>query len=506
MKLKERILTMIFGVILVVSGIIRFNQTSEYNTAFTYDQARDLLDIRALGEFKDLAVLGPTTSINGLRLGPFYYYFNLPAYWLGNGDPQTLVYWNVFGFLFTGGFIFWFFKKKNINLGLLISTFFLMSPQLFNTTRYFWNANMATYLSVYFFLALWNFLDKKDKKSILWLGITSGLLTQFEAAFGIVCLTFSVLIVILNKKTRNWKIFLIGLVPWFLPQIALEIKNKFQMTKLLLGIFNGSNNVLGDKLAIGQVMESHWKTIKYFFEGQFILPVGWGIILLGLSIMLIIINKKYRTYGLYFLGFLMFVFIFYTVIYHHELKIWYLESLRVWYCFVVGIALANIKRYKKLAGILLIGLLSLNFYRVGIDQWQFVQKKTTDDPKNLNNLIKNIDWVYQKINGDGFEAYNYVPEVYDYPNQYLYWWYGIKKYGYMPNKVSYSLVEVPEYIRTQKEFYENTRENKNGKIALIYETKNSYIGWLNQFEKYCTVEKWETGWRTTVEIREKCKN
>ena len=365
---------------------------------------------------------------------------------------------------------------------------------------------MATYLSVYFFLALWNFLDKKDKKSILWLGITSGLLTQFEAAFGIVCLTFSVLIVILNKKTRNWKIFLIGLVPWFLPQIALEIKNKFQMTKLLLGIFNGSNNVLGDKLAIGQVMESHWKTIKYFFEGQFILPVGLGIILLGLSIILIIINKKYRTHGLYFLGFLMFVFTFYTVVYHHELKIWYLESLRVWYCFVVGIALVNIKKYKKLAGILLVGLLSLNFYRVGIDQWQFVQKKATDDPKNLNNLIKNIDWVYQKINGDGFEAYNYVPEVYDYPNQYLYWWYGIKKYGYMPNKVSYSLVEVPEYIRTQKEFYENTRENKNGKIALIYETKNSYIGWLNQFEKYCTVKKWETGWRTTVEIREKCKN
>jgi len=506
MKLKERILTAIFGIILVLSAIIRFNQTSEYNTAFTYDQARDLLDIRVLGEFKDLAVLGPTTSINGLRLGPFYYYFNLPAYWLGNGDPQILVYWNILGFLFTGGFIFWFFKKKNTTLGFLISTFFLMSPQLFNTTRYFWNANMATYLSVYFFLALWNFLDKKDKKSILWLGITSGLLTQFEAAFGIVCLVFSVLIVVLNKKTRNWKIFLIGLIPWFLPQIALEIKNKFQMTKLLLGIFDGSNDVLGDKLAIWQVIDSHWKTIKYFFEGQFILPNGWGIILLGLSILLIIVNKKYRKYGLYFLGFLIFVFSFYTVIYHHELKIWYLESLRVWYCFVVGIALANIKKYKEIVGVLLVILLTINCCRVGVDQWRFVQNKATDDPKNLNNLIKNIDWVYQKINGDGFEAYNYVPEVYDYPNQYLYWWYGIKKYRYMPNKVSYSLTEVPEYFRNKGGFYENTRENKTGKIALIYETKNSYVGWLNQFEKYCTVEKWETGWRTTMEIREKCEN
>jgi hypothetical protein len=122
----------------------------------------------------------------------------------------------------------------------------------------------------------------------------------------------------------------------------------------------------------------------------------------------------------------------------------------------------------------------------------------------LNNLIKNIDWVYQKMNNDGFDAYNYVPEIYDYPNQYLYWWYGTKKYGYMPNKVSYSLTEVPEYIRTQKKFYEKTKESKNKKIALIYERKDLYIGWLNQFEKYCTVDKWQTDWRTTVEIREKC--
>ena len=504
MKGKEKIFGILFGIILIVSGLIRYFQTKDYNTAFTYDQSRDMLDIRALGEFKDLAVLGPTTSINGLRLGPFYYYINLPAYWLGDGNPQALVYWNILLFLISGGFIFWYFRKRNITLGFLAGSIFLTSPQMFNLTRYFWNANMATYLSVYFFIALWNFLEKKDKKSVLFLGITSALLTQFEAAFGIVCLLFSIIVVLLNKKAETWKNFLIGALPWFLPQILLEIKNKFQMTKLLLGIFTGSNTVLGDKLSFGEVILSHVTTMRSFFEGQFIAPYGAGLIILLLAIGLILINKKYRKNGIYFVSFWLFALVFYITIYHHELKGWYLESLRIWYCFVVAIGLVNINKFKKAAALLVGILLLRNICLVTVDQWQFVNKKQSDDPKNLANLMTNIDWIYGKIDGDGFDAYTYVPEIYDYPNQYLYWWYGNKKYGYMPNKVSYSLTEVPEYVRAQNDFYDNVEENKDGKIALIYETKDLYVGWLNQFGDYCTVDKWETEWKTTVEIRERC--
>ena len=122
----------------------------------------------------------------------------------------------------------------------------------------------------------------------------------------------------------------------------------------------------------------------------------------------------------------------------------------------------------------------------------------------MANLIRSVDWVYSKLNGEGFSSYNYVPEVYDYPHQYLYWWYGVKKYGYMPEKISYSLDEVPEYVRMQNTFYKNTKPALN-KLALTYETKSTYKDWLNQFNDYCTLDKWETEWKTTVEIREKCK-
>jgi len=135
MTAKEKWLSLVFGIIWVISAVIRFGQVWNYQTAFTYDQSRDLLDIRALGEFRDLAVLGPTTSINGLRLGPFYYYINLPAYWAGGGNPQTLVNWNIILFLATAGFIFYFFRKKNIVLGFFERLFLFGGMEFFGKKR-----------------------------------------------------------------------------------------------------------------------------------------------------------------------------------------------------------------------------------------------------------------------------------------------------------------------------------------------------------------------------------
>ena len=505
MKLSEKILVSIFTIILIISGTIRFLQTRKYNSPITYDQARDLLDIRVLAGLHDIQVSGPTTSITGLNLGPYYYYFNLPAFWLGQGNPQYLVNWNILFFLITAIIIFIFFYKKNIVLGFFISIIFLLSPQLFTITRYFWNAHAVVYFIVFYFLGLWNFLEKKDKKSALIWGITAGLVIQFEAAFGSVCVAYSFLVIILNKNKLFIKNYLYGLLPWFLPQLIFEIKNKFIMTKLFMGIFNGNNPILGEKTPFNQVFGIHLNKIVSYFEGQFILPLGLGLIFLILALIIILLNKKYRFIGKYFTGFIIFSLFFYTLIYHHELKSWYLEGIRVWYCFIIGMAIASVSKNKKI----FYGLLSLflinNLYLTVIDQNSYIKNNNrSDDPKNMANLIKSIDWVYGKLNGEGFKSYNYVPEVYDYPHQYLYWWYGLKKYGYMPENISYSLEEVPEYVRMQNVFYKDTKPSLD-KLALTYERKSNYKNWLNQFDKYCTVDQWETEWSTTIEIRERCK-
>ena len=48
--------------------------------------------------------------------------------------------------------------------------------------------------------------------------------------------------------------------------------------------------------------------------------------------------------------------------------------------------------------------------------------RPTDDASLLVNELAAVDWTYQESQGKGFYVYSYLPSVYDYPYQYLYWW------------------------------------------------------------------------------------
>lgn len=494
-----------------LSGYIRIAQTANYQFPLTFDQSRDLLDIRIPGTLKHFPVVGPTTSINGLYLGPGYYYFNLPAFWLGQGSPQALVNWNIFWFLAAGVAIFVFFYKRDIFLGLIISVIYLFAPQLFDTTRYFWNAHSMIYAMVFYFLGMWLVAEKATPKRALIWGMTAGFSMQFEAAMGIVAVIFSFLSILLsrNKKIVGW--YLIGVFPWFLPQIAAEVLKGFRMTKLLLSE-STNPTILGDKLTRQQTLFSHWNSFLNYFEGQFILNAGWGKWLLLISAAVGLAAKKYRQKMVWLLSFILMAFVFYLLTYRHELKIWYADSLRVWYVMVVGVGMIGliglIKKNKLLSRILigcLVFFLIRNVFLTHNDQKQFIGNINfaKDDPKLMEHEIKAVDWVYKQMNGNGFKAYNFVPEIYDYPYQYVYWWYGNRKYGYMPGEVSYE-PNVPQYINKQTLFYKNNRDS-DVNIALIYETRSSYVEWLKKYDKYCVKEKIDFGWKVAAEIRQKCK-
>lgn len=500
----KRLLTVCFILTLFLSGMVRVYQSLNFDFPFTFDQARDMLDIRVIGNLIDFKVSGPTTSITGLNLGPYYYFLNLPAYWIGFGNPQYLIYWNIILFLLSAVAIYIFFYKKNQLLGFYISAIFLMSPQLFSVTRYFWNAHAVVYVIVLYFLAFWCFLEKKNAKSALIWGAVAGLLIQFEAAFGSMCLVFAFLFIAIN---RNWKMtrnFLFASLPWFLPQVGYEVINHFKMTKLLIGIFTGANPILGEKIALLDVMILHLKTITIFFEGQFMLPYGGGFLVLIVALVFSLTNIKYKKITFHFLFFILFAYLYYVTIYHHELKPWYLEGIRVWYCFVVGIGFASITRFKKIATLFIVVFLLRSFYLTTIDQQTYITDNgKSNDPKNAANILKSIDWVYGKASGEGFVAYDYVPEILDFSTQYMYSWYGTKKYGYTPDKVSYSVDPVPEYIRSNHHFQKN-RKSTEGKIALMYEEVGDYQTWLTQFKEYCMIDQKEFDFRVKVEWRGKC--
>src|SRR3989344_1439061 len=73
-------------VILILAAYVRVWRTDKI-LGFYYDQGRDAQVIWDFIHRGKLFLIGPTTGIEGIFRGPWYYWLITPFYWLGRGDP-----------------------------------------------------------------------------------------------------------------------------------------------------------------------------------------------------------------------------------------------------------------------------------------------------------------------------------------------------------------------------------------------------------------------------------
>src|SRR3989338_3275443 len=89
-----------FSVILVVNFLLRIPITALGFFALTYDQGRDLLLVSNIVYNHNLTLIGPTTGLQGIFYGPYWYYFLAPLIFLSGGDPQKVaVFFSFIGVL-----------------------------------------------------------------------------------------------------------------------------------------------------------------------------------------------------------------------------------------------------------------------------------------------------------------------------------------------------------------------------------------------------------------------
>lgn len=511
-----KFLWVLFFLVLITSNYLKIVPVLNYNFPFTMDQARDMLDIREIVIGLHPTLIGPTTSINGVFLGPGYYYFNVLPFFFSAGDPAALVYWNILWYAIGAIAIFYFFLKKEPIFAIISSSVFLMSPEFFYSSRFFWSANPMPYVTAIYFLSLIFFVLRRDLRSSLLAGFIAGLSMQFEAAFGVLFFPFLVIFSLIRRVAL--KILAVSFAGFFVtlgPQVLFELRHGFGMTKTFINEITGNSAILGEKVGFFEAQISHFESFIQFMTGIFEVPIILSYLLIAASagFLILRIKKLSAIKKEVFLAsslFIVFAYIFYSW-YQHDLKGWYLLGLRVPYIFIIALFLSEIFKLKNLAfkGIVL-GLITFSFVSTFFSQAKFIPENSSvrsGDKSNLRNEIEAIDWVYQKANGQGFRAYNYIPSVYDFPYQYLYWWHGTKKYGYQPEAVTY-LDGVPEYIKENDKFF--TKKKPLGAsplIFLIYEKDESpdrLAAWLGSFTKYCTIEKQSFDWGTTVESRKIC--
>lgn len=209
---------------------------------FYFDQGRDALVVDSLLHGK-LTLIGPTTGIEGIFLGPFYYYFLAIGYFLGAGNPVVASYFQTL-FIILGLFVTFLIGRIYFSFRVGLITLFLMTFSFSQIKLDRWLSNPTPAVAFAPLTAFFLMLGFKKPDIFLPLAaITLGILLQLEASssFFIMLLTFLFVAVYRKRYTLRSIIFaVLAFLATLLPQIIFELKHNFLITKLLIDFITGN--------------------------------------------------------------------------------------------------------------------------------------------------------------------------------------------------------------------------------------------------------------------------
>jgi len=407
---------------------------------FWYDQGRDALVIWDLLHYRKFFLIGPVTGIEGIFLGPFYYYLLAPLYWLGKGSPvfaASGLSWLTVGTIFL---LYWAGKKMfGATVGLLAAFLYGFSYSNVVFSRWLANPNPLPFFTMVLLLFLYGFVNGR-KHFLIYAAFVLGLCLQLEAAAAAFFIPSVAVIVFWKRKQLNLKILFLAFLAFFITLIP-QIYFNFRHQGILLEAFKKfliTDKSFGSLGHLGQSFTSVLGTRLLLYYDVFIaklLPVGgdWKVILLALfSAGLIFFRKKIFNSG----GRLLFLWLLVPLIGY----VFYRgNNGYVWDYYFVGI----IPAFFLLFSSCLYFLTKQGLFGKGI-VYIFLIAFTLFNLRPINNFLKTgigitlraqtraIDWMYGQAKGKPFNADFYVPPQIFYSYSYLMKWYGNGKFGFEP--------------------------------------------------------------------------
>jgi len=459
--------------ILLASLAVRIYRIDQL-LGFYYDQGRDALVIWDLIHKGKFFLIGPTTGIEGIFRGPWYYWLITPFYFLGKGNP---VYPSVFLSLTTvvSIYILYYLAKeisgKTAGIVAIIIASFSMS--LVYASRWLSNPTPMFLISMLFVLNLYRMLKKK-KWAFPFATFLIGMAMQFGSAAEVFYIPFFIIFCIWQrKKLPNLKIIIVGFIMFgvsFLPQVIFDIRHGSVLSKNIVNFIFVEKSF---KFSFWQIAKERfplyydvftskiWASRKLFeisilFTSLFLLITKWKkywkqdifkatiILLLSPIFGMLFFQGNYgNVYDYYFTGYYLIFVLLFSV------------AITSWTNNIFG---------KIIIAIFLFSFLNVNIFSVRNYIISGIDGPTTIA---LGNQLQAIDWVYKNANGERFNVDVYVPPVIPYAYNYLFNWYGEKTYGYIPDEerisLLYTLSEVDSPHPERLEAWQ-LRQNGIGKV------------------------------------------
>jgi len=421
---------------------------------FYYDQGRDALVIWRFIYKGDPFLIGPTTGIEGIFRGPWYYWLITPAYIIGGGNP---IYPSIFLSLTTVaaiGILYYLGKEAlGAKTGFLAVIFAGFSYYLVLASR--WLSNPTPMLIISTLLVLAMYMVTKGKKWAWYLiSFMATMALQFGSAAEIFYIPAIIIFAFWQRKFFPEKkaiffcliIFLIG----FLPQIFFDLLNEGVISKAIKRFLIEEKSF---RASFGEVFRLRIELYKSVFlskiwpsNQQYFPPsifVFATILVLKLKELLKI--KIFVITSILLLSTIFGMLFFqgnYGNIYDYYFTGYYLIFI-LWLAIILGSVIQ-----KNFWGWLLIIPFIYFFLSDNILLIRNYLVAGVDGPTTIafGNQKQAINWIYNDAKDEEFNVDVYVPPVIPYAYDYLFKWWGSWKYKREPLservKLLYTLYEV----------------------------------------------------------------
>lgn len=224
-----------FPVILLTTIILigLFLRLYKFSSYYVFDHDQDLYSWIVKDVLVDhhIRLIGQLTSIDGVFIGPLYYYLLLPFFALLKMDPQAALIPAALIAMLTILSIFYVFSKLFSNkVGILGSFLYATSTSMAFFDRWVVPTQPTVLWSVWYVYALFLLL-RGDWSAILLVGILLGLIWHIHIAFLPLILLVPLAIFLSKKKVPNRIYFAQGIFLFFLislPFWIFELRHGFQ--------------------------------------------------------------------------------------------------------------------------------------------------------------------------------------------------------------------------------------------------------------------------------------
>ena len=350
------------SIAVVLTGLLigMLTRAWQFQERFNYAHDNDLASwtVKDIVFDKHPRLIGQLTSVQGVFIGPLFYYSLIPFYWITGWDPIGSVAWSwVIGIAAITSVYVLLRRLYGHTPAAIACLIYAASAGISGIERSVVPTAAVVLWSVWFYYAV-NRLFQGHKKSLYGIAVLVSLIWHLNLA--LVLLTPLALIgVLLHRKNYTIKDILLPVLLCILlsaPLLAFEVRHNFVQTRAVFSSFTASDVApaagLSDKVShVLRYVYRHASVVFIYYipdwYSQYLTP---AILLIGIAVLAFL--KKIPRYTIFlFSAWILFYFAFFTL---HPINLseYYLDGLSILWITASSLILGHLFRIGQAGRIL----------------------------------------------------------------------------------------------------------------------------------------------------------